>query len=56
MSLTVRMLQCFRRAESGTVAVEYAVIATAIGAVLAVSIAALSGDVGTLWGSVENLF
>ncbi|MDX5361336.1 MAG: Flp family type IVb pilin [Alphaproteobacteria bacterium] len=56
MRIAVRMLERFLRADRGAVAVEYAVIAMALGAAIAVSITALSGDVGSLWGTVESFF
>ncbi|MCP1336147.1 Flp family type IVb pilin [Futiania mangrovi] len=56
MLYIIRAARDFCRNDAGAVAVEYAVIAMALGAAIAVSISALSGDVGSLWGTVASFF
>ena len=49
-----RQLRRFLRNESGATAIEYAIIAAGVAAVLVGAIAALGGKVTNLWTAVKN--
>ena len=50
----IRQLRRFLRNESGATAIEYAIIAAGVAAVLVGAIAALGGKVTNLWTAVKN--
>jgi pilus assembly protein Flp/PilA len=51
-----RLLAVFRTDESGATAIEYAIIASGIGGVLAITVFALGGSVTNLFTTVSGLF
>ena len=53
-NLLIRQLRRFVRNESGATAIEYAIIAAGVAAVLVAAIAALGGKVTNLWTAVKN--
>jgi len=52
----VRVLRRLRRNENGATAIEYAIIAAGIAAVLVGAIAALGGNVAAMWATVKAAF
>jgi pilus assembly protein Flp/PilA len=51
-----RVLRRLRRNESGATAIEYAIIAAGIAAVLVGAIAALGGSVTAMWTTIQSAF
>lgn len=55
-SKTIRHFRRFLRNQRGATAIEYALIAGGIAAVLVGTIATLGGNVSVLWTTVKNAF
>lgn len=52
----VRVLRRLRQNQSGATAIEYAIIAAGIAAVLVGAIAALGGSVTAMWTTIQSAF